>query len=88
MVEKRNMYTLFVEKPERKRPLGKQRRRCADNIRMDLLELEWGEIDWIGLAQDGNSSYEFGIEPSGYIKCLETMECPINWGILEWCAAP
>jgi hypothetical protein len=25
-----------------------------DNIRMDLLELQWGDVDWIGLAQDRN----------------------------------
>jgi hypothetical protein len=23
-----------------------------DNIKMDLLELGWGGVDWIGLAQD------------------------------------
>jgi hypothetical protein len=23
-----------------------------DNIRMDLVEVEWGDVDWIGLAQD------------------------------------
>jgi hypothetical protein len=25
-----------------------------DNVRMDLLELGWGDVDWIGLAQDRN----------------------------------
>jgi hypothetical protein len=25
-----------------------------DNIRMNLGEVEWGEVDWIGLAQDKN----------------------------------
>jgi hypothetical protein len=24
----------------------------VDNIRMDLIELGWGDVDWIGLAQD------------------------------------
>jgi hypothetical protein len=45
---------------------------------MDLVEVEWGDVDWIGLAQDGEveSSCEFGIEPSGSIKCWETIECP------------
>jgi hypothetical protein len=23
-----------------------------DNIRMDLVEVRWGDVDWIGLAQD------------------------------------
>jgi hypothetical protein len=26
----------------------------VDNIRMDLGEVEWGDVDWIGLAQDRN----------------------------------
>jgi hypothetical protein len=29
------------------------RRRWVDNIRMDLGEVGWGDVDWIGLAQDG-----------------------------------
>jgi hypothetical protein len=37
-----------------KRPLGKPRRRWVDNIRMDLGEVGWGDVDWIGLAQDSN----------------------------------
>jgi hypothetical protein len=41
-----------VGKPEGKRPLGRPRRRWVDNIMMDLLELKWGDVDWIGLAQD------------------------------------
>jgi hypothetical protein len=48
----KNTYRLLVEKPEGKRPLGRPRRRWVDNIRMDLLELGWGDVDWIGLAQD------------------------------------
>jgi hypothetical protein len=45
--KKRNAYRLLVGKPER-RP----RRRWLDNIRMDLVEVGWGDVDWIGLAQD------------------------------------
>jgi hypothetical protein len=48
--EKRNEYRLLVEKPEGKRPLGRPRRRWVDNIRMDLGEVGWGDVDWIGLA--------------------------------------
>jgi hypothetical protein len=52
MGEKRNAYRLLVGKPEGKRSLGRSRRRWVDNIRMDLVEVEWGDVDWIGLAQD------------------------------------
>jgi hypothetical protein len=51
MGEKRNSYRLLVGKPEGKRPLGRLRRRWVDNIKMDLLEIVWGGVDWIGLAQ-------------------------------------
>jgi hypothetical protein len=52
--EERNAYRLLVGKPEGKRPLGRPRRRWVDNIRMDLGEVVWGGVDWIGLAQDRN----------------------------------
>jgi hypothetical protein len=54
MGEKRNVYRLLVGKPEGKIPLGRQRHRWVDNIRMDLGEMGWGDVDWIGLAQDRN----------------------------------
>jgi hypothetical protein len=41
-------------KPVGKRPLGRPRRRWVDNIAMDLGEVGWGDVDWIGLAQDRN----------------------------------
>jgi hypothetical protein len=46
--EKRNTYRLLVGK----RPLGRPKRRWLDNIRMDLVGVGWGDMDWIGLAQD------------------------------------
>jgi hypothetical protein len=49
---KRNAYRLMVGKPEGKRPLGRPRCRCMDNIKMAILEIGWGGVDWIGLAQD------------------------------------
>jgi hypothetical protein len=47
--EKRNVYKLFVGKPVEKRPLGRRRRRCVDNIKMDLRKIGWDGVDWIGL---------------------------------------
>jgi hypothetical protein len=51
MEEKRNAYRLLVGTPEEKRPLGRPRCRWVDNIKMDLLEIGCGCVDWIGLAQ-------------------------------------
>jgi hypothetical protein len=45
-----NTYELLVGKPERKRPLGRPRRRCDANIRMDLCEIEWKFVDYMYLA--------------------------------------
>jgi hypothetical protein len=50
--EKRNSYRLLVGKPEVRRPLGRPIRTWLDNIRMDLVEVGWGDVDWISLAQD------------------------------------
>jgi len=52
MGEEREVYRFLVGKPEEKRPLGRPRRRCVDNIKMDLQEVGCGYMDWIGLAQD------------------------------------
>jgi hypothetical protein len=52
--EKRTAYRLLVGNPEGKRPLGRPRRRWVDNIMMDLGEMGWGDVDWIGLGQDRN----------------------------------
>jgi hypothetical protein len=52
--ENRNAYRLLVGKPKGKRPLGRPRRRWMDNIRVDLGEVGWSDVDWIGLGQDRN----------------------------------
>jgi hypothetical protein len=49
---KKNAYRMLVGKPEGKRPLGIPRRRWVDNIRMNLVEVGWGNVDWICLPQD------------------------------------
>jgi hypothetical protein len=45
---------LYLTTVSQKRPLGRPRRRWVDNIRMDLGEVGWRDVDWIGLAQDRN----------------------------------
>jgi hypothetical protein len=52
MREKRNTYRLLMGKPEGKKPLGRPRCWWVYNIKMDLLEIGWGCVDWIGLAED------------------------------------
>jgi hypothetical protein len=52
MGDKTNAYSLFVGKPEGWSPLGRPRRWWVNNIRMDLVVVGWGDVDWIGLAQD------------------------------------
>jgi hypothetical protein len=42
----RKVYKVLVGKPEGKRPLGRQKRRWEDGIRMDLM------VEWIQLARD------------------------------------
>jgi hypothetical protein len=51
MGEKRNVYRLFVGKPEGKRPLERPRRKWIENIKTDLLEIRLNVLDWICLAQ-------------------------------------
>jgi hypothetical protein len=45
------VYRVLMGQPEGMRPLGRSRRRW-ENIKMDLLEVGIGGMDWIGLAQD------------------------------------
>jgi len=51
MGEARGVYRVLVGKPEGRSPLGRPRRRWADNIRMDLQEV--GLCIWIGLGGPG-----------------------------------
>jgi hypothetical protein len=50
--EKRSEYIMLTGKPEGKRPLGRTKRRWVDNIRVDLGETRWDDVDWIDMAQD------------------------------------
>jgi hypothetical protein len=55
MEEWRVEYRVLVGKPEGKRPIRRPKRQWEDNIKMDLQKVGWGGMDWIHLAQDGDS---------------------------------
>jgi hypothetical protein len=74
--EKRNVYRLLVGKSEGKRPLGRPRRRWIDNIKMDLLEIGLGVVDWIGLAQD---RYKW----RALVNAVMNLRVPLNAGKLS-----
>ena len=62
---------------EGKRPLGRPRRRCEDNIKMDLQEVGWRPwtgLIWLRIGAGGTDFCECGYEPSGSIKCGEFLD--------------
>jgi hypothetical protein len=52
MGEERGAYRILVGRPEGRRALGRPRCRWEDNIKMDILEVGWEDMNWIELAQD------------------------------------
>jgi hypothetical protein len=76
MGEKRNAYRLLVGKPEGKRPLGRPRCRWVHNIRMDLGEVGWGDVDWMGLAKDRNRW-------RAVVNSVLNLQAPLNAGKLS-----
>jgi hypothetical protein len=78
MGEKKNAYRILVGKPEGKRPLGRPRSRCVNNIKMDLRETGWDGVDWIDMAQDRDqwrALVNTVLNFRGSIKC---------WEVLKW----
>ena len=52
MGEEKGVYRFLLGKPEGRRPLCRPMRKWVYNIKMDLQVVEFGYIEWIGLAQD------------------------------------
>jgi hypothetical protein len=71
MGEKRDAYRWEILRG--KRPLGCPRHRWVDNIRMDLREVGWDDVDWIGLAQNRN-----GRRALVNCECWETIKWPLK----------
>jgi hypothetical protein len=46
MGQERKLHKVLVAKLERKRPLGRPRRRWENEIKMDLREIGWGGVEW------------------------------------------
>jgi hypothetical protein len=76
-----NVYRLLVGTPEGKRPLGRPRHRRIENIKLNLIEIGLGGVNWIGLAEERCN------EPSGSVKCWETTEWLHNLWPIEWYSA-
>jgi hypothetical protein len=85
--EKRNASRVLMGKPERKRPLGIPRYRWECNIKINLIEICWGDMGWIGLSQE-EGSCEHDNEPSGSIKCWKIFQWPSDWRLLKKGLAP
>jgi hypothetical protein len=52
MGEVRRAYNILVGRPEGRRPLGRPRRRWEDNIKIDIRDIGFVDVDWIHLARD------------------------------------
>jgi hypothetical protein len=86
MGEKRNAYRLLMGNPEGRRPLGRPRRRWVDNIRMELVEVGWDDVDWICLAKDRNrwrALVNSVLNLLGFMNCWETIAWPNIFRPLE-----
>jgi hypothetical protein len=66
-------YNILVGKPGWKGPLERPRRRCEDNIRIDLRKIRWEGADWMHLAQDRDQT-KHGNEPLGSVKGEEYLD--------------
>jgi hypothetical protein len=77
-----------VRYPEGKGKLGRPSHRWVDNIEMDLREIGWSDMDWIGLAQVRYKWRAFVNMVTVSIKCWQVRESFHNSWPLEKCSAP
>jgi hypothetical protein len=52
MGERKDAYKFLAEKPQGKRPCGRPRHRWENNIKTDLQDVDFGDMDWVDMAQD------------------------------------
>jgi hypothetical protein len=66
---------VLVGRPEGMGPLERNRRRWEDNIKINLQELGWGNVNWIDVASDRRWQTLLNAnEPSRCIKCGEILD--------------
>jgi hypothetical protein len=75
--EKRNACKVLVRNPEGKRPLGRTRCGCEDNIKIDIRETAWGTRDCNHLAQDRDQSRVLAKKKKEFLESVK------YWKILE-----
>jgi hypothetical protein len=73
MRENRNAYRILVGMPEGKRPLGRPRRRWVNNIKINLREIGWDDMDWIDLAQNRD-------QWRSLVDTVMNLQVPLNAG--------
>jgi hypothetical protein len=74
MRDRRGAYRVLLKKPEGKKPQGRPRRRCEDNIKMDLRKWDvgvWTRSLWLRQVA---GTCECGNENSEFIKCEEFLD--------------
>jgi hypothetical protein len=69
MVEGRGVYRVLVGRPERRKPLGRPRRRWKDNIKLDLREIGIDGANWIRLVQDS-------VQGCAFVKTVMKLKFP------------
>jgi hypothetical protein len=76
--EIKNVYRILLGTPEFERSLGRLRCRWEDNIKMDLMEIWFGGVDFIHMAQ-GKGCCGHGNEPSGCVKDREFLDLLLSF---------
>ena len=53
MEDNKNIFRITVGKSKAKMPLRRLRSWCENDSMMDFKEMQWDEVNWIHLTQDG-----------------------------------
>lgn len=81
--EKANTYKILVRMPEGQIPLGRASRRWEASLKVDLRRIEWGIMNCIELAHDGDQWRAVLNTVMVSVKCLEVRVQMRNWRFLK-----